>query len=480
MRSAAVAALAIAAWPAAARQDALSRRVASVEQGLLPLVRVAGRETRFELRERMAHYRVPGVSLAVITGSRVEWARGYGVLEAGTSEPVARETLFQAASLSKPVAALAVLREAHRGTLPLDAPVNRLLRTWKLPDTPHTVGRPVTVRHLLSHTGGIGVHGFPGYAPSESLPLLRDVLDGSALSNTPAIRSVQPPGEGFRYSGGGYQILQQLLEDVTGRPFPELVRERVLDPLGMEQSRFEHPLGPAHAPRAARGHDATGRRLPGGWNVYPELAAAGLWTTAGDLARFVAGLQAALHRTTGASLPEALAREMVTPVGGPAGLGLFVEGEGAERRFRHGGSNQGYRCALVGYVQGGHGAVVMTNGDGGEALGREILYGIAAVYGWPGFLPAEKVATTLDPGLLASYAGRYEMGPHRALDVEVEGDHLVVAQPGSAPLQLWPEARARFFAETVPLEVRFEVRDGSVIGLTLAQDGEEIQALRLP
>jgi len=480
VRSAALAVLAMAASPLLAREDTTSRHIGAVERGLLPLVRVAGRETRFELSERMAHYRVPGVSVAVLSGSRVEWAKGYGVLEAGRREAVDRETLFQAASISKPVAALAALREVADGRVSLDAPVNQALLTWKLPDTPYTVGRPVTLRSLLSHTAGLGVHGFPGYGQTESLPLLRDVLDGTTLANTPAIRSVQPPGEGFRYSGGGYVILQQLLTDVSGRPFPELMWERVLDPLGMEHSRFEHPLGKASVGVAARGHDATGRTVPGGWNTYPELAAAGLWTTAGDLARFVAALQAALSGRAGGILPEALAREMVTPVGGPAGLGLFVEGEGDARRFRHGGSNSGYRCELVGYLDGGYGAVVMTNGDGGSPLAREILYGVAAAYGWPGFLPDEKVVVRLDADELASYAGSYEMGPHRTLEIEVEGDHLLVEQPGSAALALWPESEGRFFAEEIPLEVRFEIRDGAVAGLTLSRDENVIQALRLP
>jgi CubicO group peptidase (beta-lactamase class C family) len=478
VRSAVVAVLAMAASPLLAREDGSSRHVDAVERGLLPLVRVAGREIRFELSERMAHYRVPGVSVAVLSASRVAWAKGYGVLEAEHRKPVDRDTLFQAASISKPIAALAALREVADGRLSLDAPVNAALQSWKLPDTPHTVGHPVTLRSLLSHTAGLGVHGFPGYGPNESVPLLRDVLDGSALANTPAIRSVQPPGEGFRYSGGGYVILQQLLTDVSGRPFPDLMRERVLDPLGMEHSRFEHPLGQAFVDEAARGHDATGRTIPGGWNTYPELAAAGLWTTAGDLARFVAAVQVASRGSAGSVLPDALAGEMVTPVGGPAGLGLFVEGEGDARRFQHGGSNSGYRCKLVGYLQGGYGAVVMTNGDAGLALAREILYGIADVYGWPGFLPEEKVVTTLEPHLLASYAGRYEMGPHRSLLVTVSEGRLVLEQSGSVPIELWPESTRRFFTETLPLEVRFEYQDDAVIGLTLIRDAEEIQALR--
>ncbi|HEX9640200.1 MAG TPA: serine hydrolase [Candidatus Krumholzibacteria bacterium] len=476
------AALLLVGWSAlVAAAQTTNAQIERVENALRPLVSVQGREQQFTLVERMQHYRVPGVSIAVLARSQVVWARGYGMLVAGGSEPVRPDTPFQAGAVSEALSALGALRAVGAGEFTLETGVNSYLKSWKLPDTALTQGAPVTIGALLSHRSGLGVRSFPGYGPSESLPSLRDILDGTVLANTPAVRVIQTPGERFGYSGGGYVVLQQILVDVTDRSFDEWIRGSVLEPLGMTHSTFEQPLAVPLRSTAAHGHDSTGREVVGGWNAYPEQAAVGLWTTASDLARLVREIQWAVSGHSNGILSQSLAREMVTPqAGGDVGLGLFIDGEGAATRFAQSGASNGFRCELVGYVAGGYGAIVMANADSGRDLAREILAAIASTYAWPGFLAPAKVIASVPSAVLGAYTGAYELGPHRIIRIHVEQDHLVVTQPGTSPLQLWPESETAFFAQELTLSVIFEREQERVLGLRLLSESGEIMARRLP
>ena len=245
-------------------------RIRAVEEGIARSIQVQGREPqRFTIWERMEAYNVPGISVAVLHEGRIIWAKGYGVTEAGSGEAVTAETLFQAASISKPVAATAALRLVQEGRLELDTPVNRYLRNWKIPDNDFTAPEPVTLRHLLTHTGGLTVHGFPGYAVTDEIASTVEVLDGSGPANTGPIRVDTLPGSLWRYSGGGYTIMQKLLEDVTGMPFPQLLRELVLDPAGMKLSGYEQPLPTNKVAHAATAHLQDGSPVVGEWHIYP-------------------------------------------------------------------------------------------------------------------------------------------------------------------------------------------------------------------
>jgi CubicO group peptidase (beta-lactamase class C family) len=333
--------------------------------------------------ERMAAYRVPGVSIAVINHGVVEWARGYGVLEAGGFAPVTQDTLFQAASVSKPVTAMAALRLVQEGRASLDEDVNVRLTNWRLPESHHTSRQRVTLRMLLSHSAGINVHGFRGYAAGEPVPSFDRILNGQQPCNSQPIQVDSTPGQRWKYSGGGYLVVQQLISDVTRSWFAEAMHHTVLGPLGMTHSTFQQPLPEAQWPRAAAGHRADGSEIPGRWFTYPELSAAGLWTTPTDLARFMVEIQ---HASTGRPsrvLNHAMAQMMLTNHRGVSGLGVNVHGSGAGLRFSHGGVNQGYRSQIMGTFHTGQGAVVMTNGDGGNKLNGEIIEAIAAEYGWP-------------------------------------------------------------------------------------------------
>ncbi len=425
-------------------QAAVEVRAARVESGLLPPIVVSGRPVPAKtLAERMAALKVPGISIAVINEGVIEWAKGYGVAEAGTSTPVTPRTLFQAASISKPVTALAALRLVEQGKLVLDEDVNAKLTSWKVPETDLTKTEKVTLRRLLSHTAGLTVSGFGGYPADAPMPSLVQVLNGEKPANNAAIRVDVLPGKLWRYSGGGFTVAQQLMIDVSGRPFPALLDELVLKPLGMADSTYEQPLPADRRLAAAAGHGSDGRPISGRYHTYPEMAAAGLWTTPTDLAKFLLEIRKALGRSS-AILTAETARQMTTIQKSGYGLGLGIEGAGPSASFGHGGSNEGFKCQMTAFFESGRGAVVMTNGDRGGFLASEVLRSIAREYGWPAFQPAEKKVVAVDPKALALFEGRYELRPGKFLDVKLEAGTLFVGDE-DGKIELFPESETRFF-----------------------------------
>ena len=368
------------ALPTAAQEDPQAF-IARIEAPQLPN---RGGHDALTLEEVMRRLRVPGASVAVIKDFRVHWAKGYGVADVESGRPVEVGTLFQAASISKPVAAMAALTLVQEGRFALDDDVNRVLKSWEVAAGHSGSGAPVTPRSLMSHTSGADDgFGFPGYPPGAARPTAVQVLRGEAPSTLPPVVFGRPPLTGYKYSGGGVTVMQVALTDLTGRPFAELLRARVLGPLAMTSSSYEQPLPADLATRAAHAHNGQGRAMDAPWHVYPEQAAAGLWTTAGDLARFVIEVQSAVRGPEGKVLTQASAREMTSPVGvGPYGVGLAVEKRGEGWYFSHSGSNWGFRADLVGHLRKGYGFVVMPNADGGTGLIAEIEARVAQAYGW--------------------------------------------------------------------------------------------------
>lgn len=337
-------------------------------------------------------FNVPGVSIAVIKDFKIDWAGGYGLADVETGTPVTTDTVFQAASISKTVAAMASMRAVQEGRFTLDQDVNTILKSWKLPGGEFTKDRPVTPRGLMSHTSGTGDgFGFPGYAPNAPLPTLPQILDGQPPSNRPQVRLERPPLTGFKYSGGAVMIQELALTDAVGKPFVDIARNWVLNPIGMTNSTFEQPLPASREKLAARAHNRAGARMGDPWHVYPEHAAAGLWTTPSDLAKFLVEVQKtlagpALSVPKGQSnrvLSRAMMLEMVTPVGvGPYAVGFSVEKQGEGWYFLHGGSNWGFQCYMIAHRLKGYGVVIMTNGDNGGALVQELRGRIQRAYQW--------------------------------------------------------------------------------------------------
>lgn len=374
-----------------------AQRIRGVENGLVAFNPGAPRSSGqapelLTLAERMAFYKVPGVSIAVIDRGRIEWAKSYGVLKAGNAAPVTPDSVFEAASTSKAVVAAIVLRRAQEGKLDLDADVNRYLKTWRVAENDFTRQQKVTLRLLLTHQAGLPATNFP-YDDNGAPPTLLQVLKGEAPAGNKAAVVELLPGSKWQYSNIGYVVIQQLLEDVSGKPLAEIARKRVFMPLHMAASTFAYPLDPARQKNEALPHDEQGvAGVPG---MHPTaLAQGGLMTTPSDLARFACELLLAYGGRTGGLLAPATVRQMLLKqvdldprlFGFPMaeGLGVFVTGSGRGLCFSHPGQNYpGATSWLLAYPELGQGAVIMTNGAKGDMLTLEIISALSAVYGWP-------------------------------------------------------------------------------------------------
>lgn len=371
---------------AAQADSALEARIGRVENGLLPASAVEGKPVQsMRLLERMAALKVPGVSIAVINHGAIEWARGYGMADVASGRRVTEHTRFQAASISKPVTAMAALSLVQAGKLSLDDDVNRSLTAWKVPDNQFTSQRKVTLRALLSHTAGIGVHGFTGYAAGQPVPNLLQILDGQAPANSAPVRVEALPDSAWKYSGGGFEIVQLLVTEAAREPFELFAQRTVLDKIGMQESRFTLPAD--WEALAAHAYRADGSVVPGKWHRYPEMAAASMWTTPSDLARLAIEVQNSFAGKTNKVLTREMTKAMLTPGIETFGLGLFL-GEPGDARpsFRHSGGTQGFRNMMFAYTSTGEGAVVMINSENGDELLGEILRAISREYGWTNYL----------------------------------------------------------------------------------------------
>lgn len=336
------------------------------------------------LAQAMQRLKVPGMSVAVIHNFEIHWAKSWGVADVETGAPATNETMYQAASISKPVAAMASLKAVQDGRFGLLQDINTILKSWKLAGSPFGGGGVVTPYTLLSHTSGTGDgFGFPGYEPGAPLPTLPQILNGEKPSNVGPVKLVRPAMQAFHYSGGGVTIQQLALSDTVRKPFPTIMNDWVLKPIGMTNSTYEQPLPKPRERQAARSHGRDGARMGPPWHVYPELAAAGLWTTPTDLARFAIEVQKTLAGGGGRVLKRATMKEMVSPVGvGDFAVGFTLQKRGQGVYFQHGGSNWGFQCFLIGHVSKGYGAVVMTNADSGGALLFEVVERLMRVYQW--------------------------------------------------------------------------------------------------
>jgi CubicO group peptidase (beta-lactamase class C family) len=426
----------------------VEQRIARVEQGLLPTAVPAGTKGQGQrLSDRMKQYRVPGLSVAVVNDGKVEWARGYGVVESGRRGKVNSQTLLQAGSISKVVAALGALRLVQQGRIGLDEDVNRKLVSWKIPENSYTRSEKVTLRRLLTHTAGITVHGFARYRSDLPVPTLLETLEGRPPANNIPIRVDLRPGSAWRYSGGGYVVLEQLVSDLTGEPFARYVGRTVLAPLGMMDSTFE-ALTPWERKRAATGHLPDRETVPGGAMRYGQHAAAGLWTTPTDLAKLIVGLQAVAAGQPGALLGPKVAGELFTPYASGWGLGLQLSGEGASRRFTHGGSNEGFDSFFTGTLRTGQGLVVMANAnlyDPDDDLFGEVERAVAAEYHWPGFTIAQQEYVKLPERVLKPWRGRYRLSPGVMVDVDTRDGRLEAYYPGEGASTLYPRTEHEFF-----------------------------------
>lgn len=455
--------------------------VEAITSSLTTVVQIEGEEPRtFTLAERMAHHRVPGVSAAYFDEGEIVWARAWGVKDSATGEPLTTETLFQAASISKPVTALTMLTLVEDGTLDLNGNVNDYMTRWRLPDNDFTRRQPVTLKMVAAHGAGLTVRGFLGYAADAPLPTTLQILDGEPPANSDPVRVSALPGSIPRYSGGGYVMLGLLLEDVVGAPLAEIARTRVLRPAGMRRSLYAMPLPAEREAEATTVHDADGRPVVGRYHLYPEMGAGGLWTTPTDLARLAIAVQRSSAGAPDGILSPEMTRQMLTSWWGNRGLGFSLDsGEAGVTAFRHGGANKGIRNLLFAHVAG-DGMVVMTNGVNGGQLWREIFMAAGRLLEWDEWQPEVRTVMELSRERRAALVGRYQILEPVVAEVVVE-----LAERGldihavgfGRPEEHFPASATTFFAMDGGNDVRFELApDGSAAALTFGN----IRAARLP
>jgi CubicO group peptidase (beta-lactamase class C family) len=474
-----------------------AQQPARIQHGLRPAVRLIDHpDTTFDLLERMRYYHVPGVSIAVVDGDRVVWAKGFGVKAFGGSEPVDTSTLFLAGSISKPVFATGVLKLVEEGKLDLDKDINSYLRSWHLPESTFTRDQKVTLRRLLSHSAGLTVWGFPGYELGTPVPTVQQVLNGEKPANTPAVRNDTIPGARWRYSGGGITIAQLVATEVAGESFPELMRRLVLRPATMVHSTYENPPPPPYAKFASSGHEKRDTVVPGGYHVYPEMAAAGLWTTPSDLGRWGLSIMRAYNGVAGGPLSPKMVKQMLTPqIEVPSsfsgaeksywGLGVELHGAGDSLRFSHGGRDEGFVADLVMWPARRRGIVIMTNGVSGALL-QEIERAFGAEYGLMTSGRVEKRLAAVAPSTLDSLPGRYRLTlPRDTINLTVtrRGDVLwLSASDDPEGTRLLPQATDSFFDLVTGVNWIFERPAGNSLGVPvkLVREfrGQRLEAVR--
>jgi len=485
MRRAAAATLLMAAACTTPKTEAPSatEQIARVIGGLRPSIAITGEApVRWTLAERMQHYHVPGISIAVIDSGKIVWAKGFGVKETGGTDSVTPQTIFQAGSISKPTFALGVMRLVQDGQLNLDEDVNVKLKSWKVPENKFTAVQKVTLRRILSHNAGFTVHGFPGYEAGTPIPTVVQVLNGQKPANTAPVRVDTFPGAISRYSGGGTTVAMLLVTDVTGKRFPDFMKEMVLDPAGMTHSTYEQPLPATRTADASSAHEANGQVVKGKYHTYPEMSAAGLWTTPSDLATLAIELQ---HTNAGQSskvVSESTFKQMLTVQKAPFGIGYAIEGTGHDVEFDHDGEDEGFLASFIAFAERGQGLVIMANGANGGSLMSEIIPSVADVYGWPSHRQRERTAVAPNPHAEAELVGRYQLvgaGTRAIVDTVSmqDGKLFMAAGDEFARDELLAETDSTFFTRSQGIPVTFDRnKRGRVIGMSIAGD---IKAVRI-
>lgn len=408
----------------------------AIENGLLPSIQVQGDSIKtFNLLERMEHYKVPGVSIALVENGKIKWAKGYGVANSLYGSKVNTGTIFQAGSISKPVAALSALKLVEEGKIDLDQDVNSYLNGWKIDENKFTQKEKVTLRRLLTHTAGMTVHGFPGYKQTDTFPSITQVLNGTG--NTPKIFVDTIPGSIWRYSGGGYTVMQKMVEDISGLSLDAYMQKNILQPIGMENSTYEQPISAEDYSNISAAYDGDGKIIKGLWHNYPEKAAAGLWTTPTDLAKYCIEIQQILKGKQDGILSIETIEKMLTKDKNDWGLGPSLQWEQDSLIFGHGGKNAGFTNEFVAFAHRENAVIIMTNADNGGKLISELLLAVSKYYNWG--IITQRVVETINPPQesLNRLTGRYmldfqvpEIGDY-VIDITIKDNNLFVTDPNN-------------------------------------------------
>ncbi|WP_438423601.1 serine hydrolase [Aquimarina macrocephali] len=381
--------------------------IKKVETGLTTRVHIDGDST-WSIEERMEHYGIPGVSIAVIHNGEIAWSKGYGVMDKESNTPVTEQTLFQASRLSMPVTAYGALRLVEQNKVELDENINSYLKSWKLPENEITKQKKVTTKNLLNHSSRTTAHYLLGYNKDSTVPTLLDILNGNPpAENEPII--AEEPDEIIYISDGGYAIIQQMMMDIEGKKFPELINELVLRPLEMNNSTFHQSLTTEQLTKAATGY------LPNGSdkrNVHPAMAVNGLWANAEDLAKFIINIQQTLKGKSAKGLSKEMTALMLTPYGKRSPESKFEYALGFQRLdkkdetyLRHWGWDDGFYNEMVAHKDKGYGVIVLTNSTFPD-FNAEVIRSVALAYDWDNYVPVHK-KTEIEQSLVDKINGRY-------------------------------------------------------------------------
>jgi CubicO group peptidase (beta-lactamase class C family) len=382
-------------------------KIKKVENGLMSWVQTQD-TLKWSLKERIAFYNIQGLSIAVVNDYKIEWAKGYGFADTLERRPVNVQTLFQAASISKSLNGIGVLKLVQEKKIDLNTDINEYLKFWKFPYDSLSKNKKITAANLLSHTAGLNVHGFPGYSKDNSLPSITDILDGRKPSNTEAVRSQFEPGLKFQYSGGGILISQLIVMNITNQSYDEYMLENVLKPLGMTNSFFTQPPTEENKQLLASAYRFDGQNVNGNYHIYPEQAAAGLWTNPTDLCKYIIETQLSYADKSNKVISSKMTKLRLTPyIDNSSAFGVFIERRGTEKYFQHSGGNEGFSCKYYGSFDDGKGVVIMTNSDNYVIL-DEIVNSVACVYKWKDFYnPKFKKVVEVPDSILLTYVGKY-------------------------------------------------------------------------
>lgn len=448
-------------WSCKSSDDSVNvaERIQRIENGLQPNLQITGDSIpNFNIEERLKELGIPGVSIAVLNKGEIEWAKGYGMADSAENRIVTDKTMFLAGSISKPVAALRAHQLAEDGLIHLDSNVNKYLTSWKVPENEFTINEKVTTRRILNHTAGLTVWGFPGYDKGDTIPSVVEVLDGKG--NTDSVRVYKEPGESWMYSGGGYTIMQLMITDLEKRNFPDIMQENVLNPLGMMTSTFENPLPEKYHSIAATGYRTNGDEVEGKWPIYPEMAAAGLWTTPSQLILWAKEIQEIQQNGKDGLLKKATVDAMLTAGMNDHGLGPGVN----EHTYGHGGADEGFRARLVVWKDFPIAVVIMVNSDNGNII-QEIMLAIAEEYNLPGIEPRVRTVTEQTEAERLRFVGDYEfdeLGP-ASLTIKENGLELNAGFLDE-PILILPENDSTFFEKGDGTYFRFSFEKETVSG----------------
>lgn len=457
------------------QQRNLEDRIKAVENHLAPDMIFGDTLPQLNLQKQMEVYGVNGLTIAVIKDHKLDWAKGYGWADLEEKRPVTVNTRFQAASISKSINSLALLKLVEQGKIDLETDINKYLQSWQFPYDSLSKNKKITLANLLSHTAGISVHGFGGYAITEERPTVVQILDGIKPANSQPVRSLFQPGLKFQYSGGGTTITQLLLTGITGKRYEEYMQQEVLKPLGMSNSFFTQPPA-AGTPELATAY-TNGKAVNGKYHVYPEQAAAGLWTTPSDLSKYIIETQLAYKNKSAKVLNHASAQKRLTPyIDSNAALGVFIVKKGDGRYFNHNGGNEGFLCTSYGNLEDGNGVVIMINGDKFSLI-SEVLNSVARVYGWKDFYkPVFKPVYYPSKDTLAKYTGNYLLFKD-TISINFCGETLCAwqnGQPASGFKLIFTSSTECRIPEIPNASIRMIFKEGKVSSFELTQGGKFI------